>query len=80
MAIRCFKGVVPQKMKLFRVILLLKLRTAVQTVFEIRSSIKRYEQNYISKYTSFTPFIKSMCFKPLNKDPMKSPFCVYSKQ
>ena len=66
MAIRYFKGIVSQKMKLFRVILFLKLRTAVQTVFVIRSSIKRYEQNYISKYISFTPFIKSMCFRPLN--------------
>ena len=73
MAIRYFKGIVSQKMKLFRVILLLKLRTVVQAVFEIRFSIERYEQNYISKHIRFTPFIKSMCFRSLNKDPMKSP-------
>ena len=55
MDVRYFKGIVSQKMKLFLVILLHKLRTAVETVFEIRSSIKRYEQNYISKYIIFTP-------------------------
>ena len=73
MAIRYFNGKVSQKMELVPVILLLKLRTSVQTVLEIRSLTKRYEQNYISKYINFMPFIKSMCFRPLNKDPMKSP-------
>ena len=67
-------------MKLFCVSLLLKLRTAVQTVFWLRSLIRRYEQNYISKYISFIPFSKSMCFRPLNKDPMKTPRCANSKQ
>ena len=55
MAITYFKGIVSQKMKRLRVILLLKLTTAVETVFETRSSIKIYEQNYILKYISFTP-------------------------
>ena len=37
---KIFEGGSIRRMKLFRVILLLKLRTALETVFEIRSSIK----------------------------------------
>ena len=43
MAIRYFKGIVSQEMKPFRMILPRELKTAVETDFEIRSLIKRYE-------------------------------------
>ena len=53
MAIRYFKGIVSQKMKLFREILLLKLLIAVQIVFKIIPSIKKYTESYILKMHQF---------------------------
>ena len=44
-----YKEIVLQKMKLSRMILLSKVRTAAQIIFKIRSSIKRYEQRYYQK-------------------------------
>ena len=53
-----YKEIVLQKMKLSRMILLSKVRTAAQIIFKIRSSIKRYEQKMYEQHVS-EPSIKS---------------------